>query len=183
MNPIIAVPIGDPAGIGPEIVVKALASEQVKRIARCVVIGSRNVVENACAITGTQCKINVIGDPGEYAEGALNLVDAGNVDMEKLEIGKVSGMCGRAAYDYIVKCIELALAGKVDAVSTAPINKESLKAGGVDFIGHTEIFGALTGTPDPLTMFEVRGLRVFFLTRHVSLRKACDMVTKERIVD
>jgi 4-hydroxythreonine-4-phosphate dehydrogenase len=71
----------------------------------------------------------------------------------------------------------------VDAVATTPINKESLKAGGVPFIGHTEIFGKLTGVADPLTMFETRGLRVFFLSRHVSLRKACDMVKKERIID
>jgi len=63
------------------------------------------------------------------------------------------------------------------------VNKESFKAGGVNFIGHTEIFGALTGTADPLTLFEVRGMRVFFLTRHVSLRQACDLITKERIKD
>ena len=92
-------------------------------------------------------------------------------------------MCGRAAYEYIEKSIELANAGEVAAVSTTPINKESLKAGNINFIGHTEIFGALTGTKDPLTMFEVHGMRVFFLTRHVSLRKACDLVTKERIKD
>ena len=74
-------------------------------------------------------------------------------------------------------------AKKVAAVSTTPVNKESFKAGGVNFIGHTEIFGALTGTPDPLTLFEVHGMRVFFLTRHVSLRQACDLITKERIKD
>ena len=72
---------------------------------------------------------------------------------------------------------------EVDAVATTPINKESLKAGNINFIGHTEIFGALTNTEDPLTMFEVRGMRVFFLTRHVSLREACDLVTKDRIKD
>lgn len=79
--------------------------------------------------------------------------------------------------------IEIALEKKADAVCTPPINKEALKAGNVPFIGHTEIFGDLTGTADPLTLFEVRNMRVFFLSRHVSLRKACDMVTKERVVD
>jgi 4-hydroxythreonine-4-phosphate dehydrogenase len=103
--------------------------------------------------------------------------------MAHFENGAVSGMCGKAAYEYIAKSVELAMARKVDAVATTPINKESLQAGGVPFIGHTEIFGALTGVADPLTMFETRGLRVFFLSRHVSLRKACDMVTKDRIVD
>ena len=72
---------------------------------------------------------------------------------------------------------------KVDAVATTPINKESLRAGGIDFIGHTEIFGALTHTEDPLTMFETNGLRVFFLTRHVSLREMLDMIKKDRIID
>jgi 4-hydroxythreonine-4-phosphate dehydrogenase len=92
-------------------------------------------------------------------------------------------MCGKAAYEYIAKSIELANAGKVDAVATTPINKESLRAGGINYIGHTEIFGALTGTEDPLTMFETNGMRVFFLTRHVSLREMLDLITKERIKD
>ena len=92
-------------------------------------------------------------------------------------------MCGQAAFDYIATAIDLANHRLVDAVATTPINKESLKAGQVPYIGHTEIFADLTGTTDPLTMFEVRGMRVFFLTRHVSLRQACDLVTRARIVD
>jgi 4-hydroxythreonine-4-phosphate dehydrogenase len=92
-------------------------------------------------------------------------------------------MCGRAAYEYIAKSIELANEGKVDAVTTTAINKESLRAGGINYIGHTEIFGALTGTGDPLTMFETNGMRIFFLTRHVSLREMLDLVTKDRIKD
>ena len=91
-------------------------------------------------------------------------------------------MCGKAAYDYIEKSIELALSGKVDAVATTPINKEALHAAGVPFIGHTEIFGKLTGTEDPLTMFETNGLRVFFLTRHLSMRQMLGQIRKDRIV-
>ena len=90
-------------------------------------------------------------------------------------------MCGQAAYDYIEKSIDLANSHKVDAVATTPINKESLHAAKVPFIGHTEIFAKLTDTEDPLTMFETNGLRVFFLSRHLSLRDAIDAVTKERI--
>ncbi len=184
-KPLVAVPLGDPAGIGPEIVVKSIASPEVAAAARVIVVGDRNVVENACRITKTALSIATPARPadGDYSQGVLNLCPVDNIDMAKLKIGEVSGMCGKAAYEYIAKSIELANAREVDAVATTPINKESLKAGGVNFIGHTEIFGALTNTPDPLTMFEVRGMRVFFLTRHVSLRKACDMVTKERIID
>lgn len=184
-KPIVVIPMGDPAGIGPEIVVKALNDQVVKDCARCIIVGDKKVIENAYKITGVTFKTNVIKNPAQadYSEDVLNLIDLDNIDMDKLVIGEVSGMCGKAAYEYIAKSIEIAMAHEADAVATTPINKESLKAGGVNFIGHTEIFGALTGTEDPLTMFEVRDMRVFFLSRHVSLRKACDMVTTERIVD
>ena len=91
-------------------------------------------------------------------------------------------MTGQAAYEYIKKATELCLAHKADVLSTTAINKESLKLAEVPYIGHTEIVGALTGTKNPLTMFQVRNLRVFFLTRHVSLRKACDLVTKDSLL-
>lgn len=185
MKPLIAIPMGDPAGIGPEIVVKALRKPEVLEVARCIVIGDKKIMEHAIQFTDVTMQIKVIQKPdeGDYKEGILNLIDLDNVDMEEFTIGQVSGMCGKAAYEYIEKSIELANAGEVAAVSTTPINKESLKAGNINFIGHTEIFGDLTGTKDPLTMFEVHGMRVFFLTRHVSLRRACDLVTKERIKD
>ena len=184
-KPLIAVTMGDPAGVGPEIVAKSLASEEVTDVADCVIVGDRKCMENAIRIVGADLKINVIQKPaeGQYEKGILNLIDLDNVDMDAFAFGKVSGMCGKAAYDYIARSIELANAGEVDAVSTTPINKEALKAGDVHFIGHTEIFGALTGTEDPLTMFETNGMRVFFLTRHVSLRQMLDMIKKDRIVD
>lgn len=184
-KPLIAVPMGDPAGVGPEIVAKAIASKEVTDIADCVIIGDKQVMENAIRIVGANLKIHTITDPaeGDYQAGILNLIDLQNVDMDVFEFGKVNGMCGKAAFGYIEKSIALANDGKVDAVSTTPINKESLRAGGVNFIGHTEIFGALTHTEDPLTMFETNGMRVFFLTRHVSLRQMLDMITKERIKD
>ncbi len=182
---LIAVPIGDPAGVGPEIVAKSVAAKEVFDAADCVVVGDKTIMENAIKISGVSLDIHVIEKPedGDFSEGVLNLIDLGNIDMSKFEFGKVNGMCGMAAYQYIAKCIELANERKVDAVATTPINKESLRAGNINFIGHTEIFGALTNTEDPLTMFETNGMRVFFLTRHVSLREMLDMITKERIID
>ena len=184
-KPLIAVPIGDPAGVGPEIAAKSVASEKVFEAADCVIVGDKTIMENAIKIVGEDLTVHVISEPeeGDYRKGILNLIDLGNVDMTKFEFGKVNGMCGKAAYEYIAKCIELANKGKVDAVATTPINKESLRAGGINYIGHTEIFGALTETEDPLTMFETNGMRVFFLTRHVSLREMLDMITKDRIID
>lgn len=184
-KPVIAIPIGDPAGVGPEIVAKSIASDEVFQIAVCVIVGDRKILEKAIEITGENLKINEIKEPDEAVDekGVLNLIDLDNVDMDTFAYGKVSGMCGKAAYEYIAKSIELANAGQVDAVATTPINKESLHAAEVPYIGHTEIFGALTHTEDPLTMFETNGMRVFFLTRHVSLRQMLDMIKKDRIID
>lgn len=184
-RPYIAIPLGDPAGIGPEITIKAVLDKEIVKIARCVVIGDRKVIENALNFIAVDAKVKCIEnvEDGVYEEKIINLIDLDNIDMSVFEIGKVSGMCGKAAYQYIEKSIELAMNRKVSAVSTTPINKEALKAGHIPFIGHTEIFGALTDTRDPLTMFEVRGMRVFFLSRHVSLIQACKMVTKDRIKD
>lgn len=185
MKPLIAVPIGDPAGIGPEITAKALCDRNVYEKANCVVIGDKKIMENAMKITGSNMNLHVISDIVEVSDDPLvmNLIDLNNVDMDRFEFGKVNPMCGRAAYEYVDKAIQLANEKKVDAVTTTTINKEALKLAGVPYIGHTEIFGALTGTEDPLTMFEVHGMRIFFLSRHISLRNACDMVTKERIKD
>ena len=183
-NPLIAVPIGDCAGVGPEITVKALASDVVRYSADCIVIGSRRVLEKAIAITGARLVIHPVSDPSELDDepGILNLIDMDNIDMDTFRYGAVQAMCGKAAYEYIAKSIELAMAGKVDAVATTPINKEALHAAGVPYIGHTEIFGRLTGAENPLTMFETNGLRVFFLTRHLSMRDMLDQIKKENIV-
>ncbi len=184
-RPYIGVPMGDPAGIGPEIVVKALADEKIHNVCKAVVIGDEKTLKQAMKFTNIQLDINIIEnvEDGKYVNGVLNLIDLKNVDIDNLKIGEVQGMAGIAAFEYIKKSIELALEKKVDAIATTPINKEALKAGNVNYIGHTEILADLTNTDDPLTMFEVFDLRVFFLSRHVSLKKACEMVTKDRVFD
>ena len=189
-KPIIAVPIGDPAGVGPEIVVKALVTDIVKGCADCLIVGDRKIVEKAVALTGVPLSVHVCGDAGDadFKDGALNLIDLNNIDMGSFEYGKVQAMCGRAAYEYIERSVKLAMDGKAGAVATTPINKEALHAANVPFIGHTEIFGALTGTKDPLTMFETNTpggkspLRVFFLTRHLSLLQMLGQIKKDSIV-
>lgn len=184
-KPLIAVPIGDPAGVGPEIVVKTLVSDEAMKVADVIVIGDRQIIEQAIAITKVNLTVNIVNSPkeGKYQQGVLNLIDLNNIDMSTFAFGKVNGMCGKAAYEYIEKAIELAMNKEVLAVATPPINKESLRAGNINYIGHTEIFGELTRTPDPLTLFQVHKLRVFFLTRHVSLLEMLGMIKKERIKD
>ena len=125
----------------------------------------------------------VDADLNGWRDGAANIINMDNVDLASFAYGKVQAQCGQAAFEYIKASIELTMAGKAAAVATTPINKESLKAAHVPYIGHTEIFGDLTSTKDPLTMFQVHNLRVFFLTRHLSLIDACRAVKKERLVD
>ena len=180
---IIAVPIGDAAGVGPEIVVKALGNPALSH-SRLLVIGERMVIERALAICGSKASIHCVEDIREaiFEPGVINLLNMDNLDINGFRFGEISAICGKAAFAYIAKSIELSMANIVGAVATPPINKESFRLAGIDYIGHTEVFGSLTNTEDPLTMFEVRGMRVFFLTRHVSLKRSCDLITKDRIV-
>lgn len=184
-RPLIGITLGDPASIGPEIVVKSLANPEIYAACRPLLIGDARVVERAMNTTGVKLAVHIVTKPseGKYELGAIDLLDLNNVDIDTLEWGKVQAQAGKASFEYIVRSIELAQAGEVDAVATAPINKEALKAANINFIGHTEIYGELTKSHDPLTMFETKGLRIFFLTRHVSLAKACTMITKERTLD
>ncbi len=183
-RPLIAVTMGDPAGVGPEIVMKALEDQEVLAASRPLVVGDLGVLEQAKVFCRQPGEIRVVAEPedGKYISGTVDLIDLGNVEMDSLKMGVISGMGGQAALEYIEKAVELASSKKVDAIATGPINKESLKAAKVDFIGHTEILAALTGVDDPLTMFQVHSMRVFFLSRHVSLREACELVTKERVL-
>ncbi len=181
---LVAITIGDPAGIGPEIVLKSVEDQEVLAACRPLVIGDRGVLEQAAKLCSVHAEIRLVTRPeeGAYRPGTIDLLDLGNVDRGSLRMGAIQGMCGRAAFEYIQKAVELASSRIVDAIATGPINKEALRAAQVDFIGHTELLAALTGARDPLTMFQVRTLRVFFLSRHISLRKACEMVTRERVL-
>lgn len=184
-KPLIGVPMGDPAGVGAEITVKSLMSDKVKDVADVIVVGDKEVLAQALKVCGLTAELNCVDDPadGRYEDGVINVIDLDNIDMASLQMGKVQAMCGKAAFEYIEKCVELAMAHKIDAIATTPINKEALRAAHVNYIGHTEILGALSHSRDPLTMFEVDGLRVFFLTRHMSLREACDAVKKNRVLE
>jgi len=184
-KPMIAITLGDPAGIGPEVVVKSLSNPKVYEVCRPLVIGDKNVITQALRICKLTNDIHFVNQPvaGKYRAGIIDLIDLHNINMSHLKIGSVQAMCGQAAYEYIEKATRLAMSGKIKALATTPINKESLKAAEIKQLGHTEILEELSGAKNPLTMFEVRGLRVFFLSRHVSLRQACDFVTKERVLE
>ncbi|EGY79422.1 4-hydroxythreonine-4-phosphate dehydrogenase PdxA [Peptoniphilus indolicus] len=183
-KPIIAIPLGDPAGIGPEITMHTWASDEVQEISKLILVGDEFVVKKALDVTGLDLKINIIREVSEalFEKGTIDLIDLGIVK-EDYEFGKVNALCGEASYQYVKKAGELAMAGEVDAVATTPINKESLRAAKVPYIGHTEMFEDISGVKDPLTMFEVENLRVFFLSRHLSLKDAIDTIKYDRVLD
>ncbi|KAB2929671.1 MAG: 4-hydroxythreonine-4-phosphate dehydrogenase PdxA [Candidatus Contendobacter sp.] len=182
---IIGIPLGDIAGVGPEIVVKALANPAVYQAVQPLVIGEASALRRALRITGLDLTLRTVTDPaqGRYQPGVIDLVDLANVDAERVAFGQIQAAAGRAAYEFIERAVALCQAGQVDALATTPINKEAFKAAGVRDIGHTELLGRLTGTHDPLTLFQVFDLKVFFLSRHVSLAGAIRLVTRQRVLD
>ncbi len=181
--PVLAVTMGDPAGIGPEITVKALLDPEVRRLCRPVVVGDVAILEQALRFCRRTACLNPIRNVAEarFAALSIDVIDLGIATPDRLCIGEVQALGGEAAAAYIRKAIQIALAGEVGAVVTAPINKEALRRAHVPYIGHTEMFADLTGAREEMTMFEICGLRIFFLTRHVSLIEACRMVTRERV--
>lgn len=182
---IIAIPMGDAAGIGPEITVKSLAKKEIYDLCKPLVVGDANIIRKAIEVTNTNLNVNVVGSPseGNYEFGTIDMIDLANIDMDSFEPGQVSANCGQASFEFIKRSVEMAMADEVKALATTPINKESLKAAKVPYIGHTEMLEDLGGSPDPLTMFQVNGMRIFFLTRHVSVAEAIKQMTKERVHD
>lgn len=182
---LVGIPLGDIAGVGPEIVVMALAQPAIYETARPLVIGEISALRRALRITGLNLEIQAITDPAEglYQHGCVDLVDLANIDACWAPFGQAQAEAGRAAHEFIVKAVELCQAGQIDALATTPINKEAFKATGIRDIGHTELLGRLTGTADPLTLFQVFNLKVFFLSRHVSLAGAIKLVTRKRVLD
>ncbi|NIK13292.1 4-hydroxythreonine-4-phosphate dehydrogenase PdxA [Alkalibacillus almallahensis] len=182
-KPIILIPMGDPSGIGPEIVAKSLDKQEIYSLSKPIVVGNQQIMEQAIKITNVDLSINTIQAVHEanYDYGAIDLIHIDNIDMDQFEFGKVNGMSGRASHDYIKYTIELIQNGEADSMATTPINKESLQAGEVPHIDHTAMLSAYTNSEDPMTMFEVLGLRIFFLTRHLSLKDAIGQMTEERV--
>ncbi|WP_316668384.1 4-hydroxythreonine-4-phosphate dehydrogenase PdxA [uncultured Propionibacterium sp.] len=184
-KPVMAITMGDPAGIGPEITLKTIRDERIYDICDPFIIGSADSLQRAAEIQGTgDLNLNVIAEPEQAGNeyGTIDLLDPGVEPDARIEFGTVQVAAARRAYSYIEKSIELGMAGRIDGVSTAPINKAALKRAEVPYIGHTEIYQGLTGSPYALTMFNVHKLRVFFVSRHVSLREACGLANRDRIL-
>lgn len=184
-RPVTAITMGDPAGIGPEIVVGAMLDKGLHECCKPFVIGSIAIMERAAKVLGKELKYNKIDDPDQakYEYGTIDIIETGDYDTDSIEWGKVQKLAGQMAIDWIMKSIELGMAKKIDAVSTAPIHKEAIKLVGVKEPGHTEIYQHQTHSPYALTMFSCHKLRVFFVSRHMSLVDACHYATKEVVLE
>src|SRR5699024_11209098 len=155
-------PMGDPAGIGPEITIKSLKNSRIYNMCKPVVVGDVDVLKRANKITESNLNVNVIQSPkdGKFETGTVDVINLDNINIDELRYGQVKEQCGRASFDYIETSVNLALNGYVKALATTPINKESLKTADMPYIGHTEMLESLTNTKDPLTMFEVQNMRI-----------------------
>jgi len=183
-RPIIAITMGDAAGIGPEVIIKALAFGNIYAICRPLVVGEGSVMQDAIKLSGRPFKLNPVKEVDEVKgeSGTLDLLDLHNIDQAEITRGQICPACGRAAMEFVTKAVELALNGEVKALVTAPINKEATKQAGFGEIGHLEYIAKLTGATEYATMLVSDTLRVVHLTTHYSLRQACNFVKKERIL-
>ncbi len=175
--------MGDPAGIGPEVVLKAVAEEEITRVCAPVIIGDAQLLAHTARTLDLQCGYDIIRQgeplPENLAEPVIfHLDNIGGF----VESGIESGAAGKAAAGYIEAAVELCAAGSVDAIATAPINKRALFLGGYSFPGHTEFLAHLTGSEDSAMAFVAANLRIVLLSTHVPLAEAVRLVERDRII-
>ena len=197
-KPIVGITMGDPAGNGPEITIKALAHKDVYDRCQPVVVGDANMLEQAKGFVNMpEIKINRIEKVSDalFTPGTIDVLHLPLIeDVSKFEIGKVSVEGGNAAFQCVKKVIELALAGEVDATCTNALNKEAMNKalefydgkysdGHTHFDGHTEIYATYTNTKKYTMMLAHHDLRVVHVSTHVALREACDRVKKDRVLE
>lgn len=179
--PLVAVTMGDPAGVGPEIIAKTFADPGFREENHALVVGDAKILERAIRLLELDLRVNAISDPEEagFEEGTVDVVQVGELP-DDLPFGELDARAGAAAFEYVERAIELASGGKVAAISTAPLNKEAMHLGGYRYPGHTEILAELTGTQDYAMMLVTPELKVIHISTHVALREAVERATEER---
>jgi len=185
MKPKLAVTMGDAAGIGAEITLKALAREGLRERCVPVVIGDLACMEDARRITGLDFLFREVGSAAQAADDTktINLINPGYLKAGDWTYGQVGAKSGDASFRYIEQAIRMTQEGLFDAVVTGPINKEAINLAGHHFSGHTEIFAHFTGTKKYAMLLVGGGLRVIHVSTHVSMRDACSRATKERVLE
>lgn len=181
LRPTLALTIGDPAGIGPEITLKALARQALHERARLVVVGSLPVLEHAAHMLNMDLTFSDFEATADSSPNRVLIKQVGSLTPADYAMGRVSGVTGAASVEYVRTAAESCASKLFDGMVTAPINKESLRDAGVKYPGHTEMLGAFLDSHVE-TMFVVDALRIFFLTRHLSLANAIRSISKESLL-
>lgn len=183
-KPILGITMGDPASIGPEVAVKALADASIHAVCRPLLIGDAQICREAIRLCNLPLQVRAVTHVREalFERDTIDVFDLAYAS-ESILPGQMSAEAGDAAFRSVVKAIELAMAGEIDGTVTGPINKESINMAGHDYSGHTEIYADYTGTKKYGMLLVEEDLRVVHVSTHVSLRRACDLVKKERILD
>jgi 4-hydroxythreonine-4-phosphate dehydrogenase len=178
-NQLFALTMGDPAGIGPEIALKALTDPRVHT--KVIIIGDSSVLEDTQKAQNITAPLHNILSVNEFKDGCINVLNMNLIKHESFVPGKISADCGFAAFKYIEKSIELAISKEIAGVITNPINKESLHLAGFHYPGHTEIFAEKTGVTDYTMLFLLKNVGVAHVTTHCSVRTAIDLISRDRV--
>ena len=183
-RPILGISVGDPGGIGPEISAKSLNREDIYDQCRPLLVADCGVMENALGFTDVKLKLNPVKHVRDaiFKHGTIDVLDMDNMPINLLRYKQVTADQGRASFEYVAKVIELATNGDVDGTVSGPINKAAINAAGHHYAGHTEIYAAFTDTRDYSMMLSHGNFRVTHVSTHVSLRQACDLVKKDRVI-
>lgn len=184
-KPTLAITMGDPAGIGPEIAAMTLADKDINVLCNPILVGNAPVMEKVIGITGVPLKIHTINKVNEaiYKTGILNLFEIGSDISNNIKFGEVSAEAGDIAFRAVIMAIDLAMNGVVDGTVTGPINKESINRAGHHFSGHTEIYAHFTKTDKYAMLLADEDFRVIHVSTHVALREACNLIKKQRILE
>jgi 4-hydroxythreonine-4-phosphate dehydrogenase len=183
-KPTLGITMGDPASIGPEVAVKALSENSIYETCNPLLVGDAQVCKAAIELCGLSLKVNAIKTVSEakFQPGTIDVFDLA-YGTDSYKQGEMSAAAGEAAFISVVKAIQLAMNGEIDGTVTGPINKESIHMAGHKYSGHTEIYADYTKTKKYGMLLVEEDLRVVHVSTHVSLRQACDLVKKERILD
>lgn len=184
-RPVLGITMGDPSGSGPEIIVKALTVSEIRNLCRPIVVGDGQIIQKAAQIVGSDIPVMTIRRMGDatFDANVIEVLDLHNVDINKLQYGKIQAESGRAAFEAIFKAAELAKTGEIAAMVTSSIHKESLNLAGYHFAGHTEILAHLCGVKSTTMMLAAGDFHVTHVSTHCSLREAIERTKKPRIMD
>jgi 4-phospho-D-threonate 3-dehydrogenase / 4-phospho-D-erythronate 3-dehydrogenase len=185
LKPILGITMGDAAGIGPELILKAFHTPALYAVCRPLVIGSLDALKYYCDRLGIEVGLAPVSDISQasYHAGVLDVLDLGLIDVSRLQVGVVAPGPGHAAVVYTETAGRLAMTNRIDAIVSAPLNKEAMRLAGYPFEGQTQILGELTGSKRYGMILVLGHIRVLMLTTHVALRAACDAVTPEKVLD